>query len=190
MSTQPQPLSSATPPGMAAELISTEHQQQTLRTRARLLALPRNKQTDATRTTLQVVQFLVGDETYAFDAIFLREVYRMKEHTRIPGAPPHVLGVINVRGLMIALIDLHLLLGFPRKAIAGRDQVLVLHARGKEVGILSDGTLGMRALPIESIHPVPPMIPETRAAYLRGVTGEQVVIINVEKILFGHEGVT
>ena len=175
---------------VATESLAPEDQQQVLQARARLLARPRLKQPETTGATLQVVQFLVNDETYAFDAIFLREVYRMKECTRIPGAPSHVLGVINVRGLMVALIDLHLLFGLPSHHRAERDQVLIVQAKGKEVGILTDGTLGMRALPVERIHPVPPMVTDSRAMYLRGVANEHLVIINMERVLFSSQGVT
>ncbi|MBM4258511.1 MAG: purine-binding chemotaxis protein CheW [Deltaproteobacteria bacterium] len=190
MNTQSQRLSLVVSQTPTTDLLPEEHEQQLLRTRARLLARPRAKQTEATNATVKLVQFLIGDETYAFDAIFLREVYRMKEYTRIPGARPHVLGVINVRGLMVAVIDLHRLLGFSSKVTTARDQVLILQAQGKEVGILTDGTLGIRALSIEKIYPVPPMVAETRAVYLRGVTDEQMIVLNTEKILFDVRGVT
>ncbi len=190
MSTQPQQFSRTVPSVTVGDSLSQDQQQQLLRTRARLLARPRTKQAEASSTILQVVEFFVGKERYAFEAVFLREVYRLKEVSRIPGAPSHVLGIINVRGLMTALIDLQTLLEIPRETRAERDEVLIIQSRGKEVGILTDGTLGMRALPVETIHPVPPMVTETRAAYLRGVTSEQVVILNVGKLLFGLQGVT
>ncbi len=175
-------------PAVAEDLLNAEQQQQLLQTRARLLARPRTKRTDADIAALQVVEFLVGTEHYALDASVLREVSRIKEVTRIPGTPPHGLGVINVRGLMVALIDLSLLLGLPRKTAAERDRVLIIHSQGKEAGILTDGTLSMRALPLDTIHPVPPMVMETRAAYLRGITSEQLVILDPDKILFGLAG--
>ncbi len=190
MSAQAQKVSPLVPSAAAVESLAPELQQQMLRARARQLARPRTKQTEASKAILQVVQFLVGHEKYAFDATFLREVYRRKDVTRIPGAPSHVLGVINVRGLMVAVIDLQRLLGLPREAREGRDEVLIIQSRGKEVGILTDGTLGMRALPVETIHPVPPMVAETCAAYLRGVTSEQLVILHAGKLLFGLDGVT
>jgi purine-binding chemotaxis protein CheW len=178
----------ANQPAATEELLNGEQQQQLLQTRARLLARPRTKRTDTDGAALQVVEFLVGTEHYALDATVLREVTRMKEVTHIPGTPRHVVGVINVRGLMVALIDLQLLLGLPRDTAAERDRVLIIHSQGKEVGILTDGTLGMRALPLDTIHPVPPMVTETRAAYLRGITSEQLVILDPDKILFGLVG--
>jgi purine-binding chemotaxis protein CheW len=173
---------------VAEEQINGEQQQQLLQTRARLLARPRIKRTDADIAALQVVEFLVGTDHYALDAAVLREVSQMKEVTRIPGTPPHVLGVMNVRGLMIALIDLRLLLGLPRGTAAEQHRVLIIQSQGKEAGILTDGTLGMRALPLDTIHPVPPMVTETRSAYLRGITSEQLVILDPDKILFGLAG--
>ncbi|NOT58184.1 MAG: purine-binding chemotaxis protein CheW [Deltaproteobacteria bacterium] len=172
----------------AAELLTVEQQQQLLQTRARLLARPRTKRTDTDGATFQVVEFLIGTDHYALDAAVLREVSQMKEITRIPGTPPHVVGVMNVRGLMIALIDLRLLLGLPRETATEQHRVLIIHSQGKEAGILTDGTLGMRALPLDTIHPVPPMVMETRAAYLRGITSEQLVILDPDKILFGASG--
>lgn len=173
---------------VAEEQLNGEQQRQLLQTRARLLARPRIKRTDADIAALQVVEFLVGTDHYALNAAVLREVSRMKEVTRIPGTSPHVLGVMNVRGLMIALIDLRLLLGLPRETAAEQHRVLIIQSQGKEAGILTDGTLGVRALPLDTLHPVPPMVSETRAAYLRGVTSEQLVILDPDKILFGLAG--
>lgn len=172
----------------AEERLTVDQQQQLLQTRARLLARPRTKRTDTDGATFQVVEFLLGTDHYALDAAVLREVSQMKEVTRIPGTPSHVVGVMNVRGLMIALIDLRLLLGLPRATAAEQHRVLIIHSQGKEAGILTDGTLGMRALPLDTIHPVPPMVTETRAAYLRGITSEQLVILDPDKILFGASG--
>lgn len=172
----------------AEERLTVDQQQQLLQTRARLLARPRTKRTDTDGATFQVVEFLLGTDHYALDAAVLREVSQMKEVTRIPGTPSHVVGVMNVRGLMIALIDLRLLLGLPRATAAEQHRVLIISSQGKEAGILTDGTLGMRALPLDTIHPVPPMVTETRAAYLRGITSEQLVILDPDKILFGASG--
>ncbi|MSQ48735.1 MAG: purine-binding chemotaxis protein CheW [Deltaproteobacteria bacterium] len=175
-------------PAVSEDLLTAEQQQQLLHTRARALARPRTRRTDTDSAALQVVEFLIGTDHYALDASVLREVTRMKEVTHIPGTPPHVVGVMNVRGLMVALIDLPLLLGLPRETTAERDRVLIIYSQGKEAGILTDGTLGMRALALDTIHPVPPMVTETRSAYLRGITSEQLVILDPDKILFGLAG--
>lgn len=113
-------------PAVAEEMLNAEQPQQFLQTRARLLARPRTKRTDANSAALHVVEFLVGTDHYAFDATVLREASRIKEVTRIPGAPLHVVEVMNVHGLMIALIDLQLLLGLPRETAVERDRVLIV----------------------------------------------------------------
>jgi hypothetical protein len=90
-------------PAAAADLLNAKQQLQFLQTRACLLARPRTKRTEANSAALQVVEFLVGTEHYALEASVLPEVFRTKEVIRIPGTPPYVLGVINVRELIVAL---------------------------------------------------------------------------------------
>ncbi len=63
---------------------------------------------------------------------------------------------------------------------------MIIHAGGKEVGILTDGTLGVQAIAVKDVYPAPPTLAGVRAEYLRGVTGAQLIILDAAKLLGGQ----
>lgn len=185
------------PPGLQLEgslsaaeydlMLTPERKAQMLRDRARVLAqsVEDDSQDD---NPLKVVEFLLGQETYAFEAHYVREIYRLKDLTPLPCTPPHVLGIINVRGLMLPVIDVRTLLHLSHDTTTDRDAVVIIHGGEKEVGVLTDGTLGVRALSHRDVHPAPATLTGVRAEYLRGVTSQQLVILEAQKLLAGQEG--
>jgi purine-binding chemotaxis protein CheW len=62
---------------------------------------------------LQLVSFVVGEEEFAIPILTIQEIIKPIEHTRVPRTPSHVLGVFNLRGSVIPLIDLRLKFGVP-----------------------------------------------------------------------------
>ena len=185
------------PPGLQLEgslgdaeydvLLSPERKAQILRDRARALAqsVEHDSQDD---NPIKVVEFLLGQETFAFEARYVREIYRLKDLTPLPCTPPHVLGIMNVRGLMLAVIDVRTLFQLSQDTTTDRDAVVIIHGGGKEVGVLTDGTLGVRLLSQRDVHPAPPTLTGVRAEYLRGVTSQHMVILEAAKLLAGQEG--
>ena len=77
---------------------------QILRARARVLARPR-KQAPATETLLELLEFRLARERYAVEVRYVREVYPLKDLTPLPSTPPFVLGVVNVRGRILPVLD-------------------------------------------------------------------------------------
>ena len=132
---------------------------------------------------MSIIAFLVGSATYALPASYVREVYRFKELTPLPGTPPSIAGIINVRGLMLAVIDVRSLLGLPPAAQAKQDTVIILHTPDKELGILTQGLLGVHTIPVSQLHPAPQTISGARLEYVRGVTHTQLTVIDAEKLL-------
>lgn len=133
--------------------------------------------------SLRIVEFLLGQDKYAVEATYVRAVYQLTHLTPLPCTPPFVLGIVNVRGRMLSVLDLQEFFGLPHGRSPGRHSVVILRTEDMEVGILTDGILGARVLPLSAIQSPPPSLTGVSAEYFRGVTSDQLVILDAETLL-------
>jgi purine-binding chemotaxis protein CheW len=106
----------------------------------------------------------------------------LKDLTPMPCTPPFVLGIFNVRGQIQTIIDVKKLFDLPDKRLTDLNRVIIVNARGMEAGILADVILGIRSVPLGEIQPTLPTLTDIRAEYMKGVTGDQLILLDVEKI--------
>jgi len=140
-------------------------------------------QIDAEQQYLEVVEFLLAGERYGIEASYVSEVYPLKELVPIPGLPPFLLGITNVRGQILTVIDIKRFFDLPDKGLTELDKVVIVRSDEVELGIRSDVVLGMRSIPLEEIQPSLPTLTGLREKYLRGVTKEAVIILDIQKLL-------
>src|ERR1035437_2704679 len=76
---------------------------------------------------VQLITFSLGAETYGLEAAFVQEIYPLKDFTPLPGVPAFILGIINVRGQIIPVIDLKKLFTLPEQGITELNKVIILH---------------------------------------------------------------
>lgn len=153
-----------------------------LRARAKTLA----REPDSGGTTgpcLEAVEFLLSDEKYAIESTYVREVCPLKELTPLPCTPPFVLGIINLRGQILSVLDIRKFFGLPEKGLTNLNKVIVLHAGEMELGVLADAVTGTRSIPLKEIQPSLPTLTGIRAEYLRGVTNGRLVVLDAAKVL-------
>ncbi len=153
-----------------------------LRARARALA-QEPKQASAATAFLEIVEFSLASETYGLESAFVREVYPLKEFTPIPGVPAFVLGIVNVRGQILSVIDLKKFFDLPEKGLGQLNKLIILRNEQMELGILADDILGARSIELEALQAAPATVAAIGTDYLRGVTAERVVILDAEKLL-------
>lgn len=161
---------------------SENEQRQILRERAKLLA----REPEAPRDSegiLEVVEFGLAHEHYALEAGYVQEVHPLEQLTPLPCTPHFVVGLINVRGRIVPVIDLKKFFDLPEKGITDLHGVLLMQRADLEFGILADTILGMRRIGLEEIQPSLPTLTGIRADYLKGVTAERLVILDGGKIL-------
>ncbi|MBN1893876.1 purine-binding chemotaxis protein CheW [bacterium] len=132
---------------------------------------------------IEIVEFVLSYEKYAIESSYISEVYPMHEFTTIPGVPPFVLGIINLRGNLLSVIDIRRFFDLPVKGISNLNRVVVIRTPRMEIGILADFILGVRNIPKRRIQQNLPTLTGIRAHYLKGVTEDRLVILNIEKIL-------
>jgi len=153
-----------------------------LKTRAKALA-QESKGKETAENYIEVVEFLLAYEKYGIESSYVREIYPLKELTPMPCTPPFVLGVINVRGQILSVIDIKKFFDLPEKGLTDLNKVIILQSDRMEFGILADVVLGVRNVLLSELQPSLPTLTGIREEYLKGVTGERVVILDAEKLL-------
>jgi purine-binding chemotaxis protein CheW len=137
---------------------------------------------------IEIVEFRLSQETYGIESAFVREVYPLKDLTPLPCTPSFVLGIVNIRGQILSVIDLKKFFNLPEKGFGDLNKIIIIRNETMEFGILADVILGTCQIPYEAIQPPLPTVTGIGAEYLKGVTGECVIILNAEMIL-GDENI-
>src|SRR3972149_6870028 len=159
-----------------------EKKREILRTRAKALAR-QEKEKDIPGDHIEIVQFLLANETYGIESSFVQEVYPLRDLTPIPGPPPFVLGIINVRGKIVSILDIRKFFDLPEKGLTDLNKVLILNGHNMEFGLLADAVLGVRKIRANELQASLPTLTGIREQYLKGVTKERFVILDAEKLL-------
>ncbi len=160
-----------------------------LREQARRYAqIPPDSQ-DASET--EVLLFQLGAEQNAIELGLLQSVHPMRGITEVPGSPSPVVGILNVRGEVVTILDLAAAFGLKSLAQnAGESRVLLVDApAGGRVGLLVDEVLGVRRLAFAELDRS-----WLRQDYAGGIAEARVILVNLKQFLFserfdGGEGV-
>lgn len=151
--------------------------------KARAQALAREPRKAQAGDTLECVEFLLAHETYAVESRYVREVHPLEDLTALPCTPAFVLGIVNLRGEILSVIDIKKFFDLPEKGLTDLNKVIVLQWDNMLFGILADAILGVRRVPLSEIQPSLPTLTGIREKYLKGVTGERTVLLDAQKLL-------
>ena len=133
--------------------------------------------------TLEVIRFTLGREQYAMELHHIQEVIPLPELTPLPGTPKFILGIINVRGQIISVIDLKTFFDLPQQGLNNRNRVIILHSPEMEFGILADEVKGVSRLGEDELQATLPTLTGVRQEYLKGVSNESVTVLDAMKLL-------
>jgi purine-binding chemotaxis protein CheW len=161
---------------------SVEEKERILRARAAALARPREEDARP-EEQLEVLEFLLVHERYAIASSWVREVCPLRDLTPLPGTPPFVRGIVNLRGQIVSVVDLKRFFDLPEKGLTDLSKVIVIGDGQTEFGLLADGVAGVRSIALLEIQPPLPTLTGVREAYLKGVTKERLVILDGAAIL-------
>ena len=132
---------------------------------------------------VEVLEFLLAHEMYGVELKYVREVYPLKELTPIPAIPAFVLGIVNVRGEILSVIDIKKFFDLPEKGLTDLNKVIILHSADMEFGILADSIIGVRNILLSEMQTSLPTLTGIREEYLKGVTKEREIILDGGKLL-------
>lgn len=153
-----------------------------LRSRAQQLARPIQSDT-LEEVSLELLEFRLAQESYALETRHVHEVYPLKDLTAIPCTPSFVLGMVNVRGNIIPVIDLKKFFGLPDKGLTNLHRIILVEGNDIEFGLLADVIVGVRRIAEASLQPPLPTLTGIHSEYLKGVTKECLVVLDLDRIL-------
>ena len=132
---------------------------------------------------LEIATFALANEHYGVETRFVREVVRLADFTPLPGAPPFLVGVLNLRGEILALIDLRTFFGVPARGLTDLARVLVLGDERPEFGVLADAAHEVTTLRVDEVHEPPDSAAGVGREYLRGVTKDALIVLDGAALL-------
>jgi purine-binding chemotaxis protein CheW len=130
-----------------------------------------------------VVEFVLAEERYAIESRHVRDVYPLEQLTPVPCTPAFVLGIVNLHGEILSVIDIKKFFGLPDRGLTDLNKVIVLESDSMRFGILADLIVGVHPISVADIQPSLPTLTGIREEYLRGVTPERTVILDAEALL-------
>jgi purine-binding chemotaxis protein CheW len=124
---------------------------------------------DTDSKEIQLVVFTLGQESYGVDIGAISTIIRPQTITYVPHTPPHVQGVMNLRGVIIPVVDLRCRLGFDPIEITPTSRIIVVELGKMQVGMMVDAVTETLSMPLSDIDPLPEMVVSVDSAYLQGV---------------------
>ena len=141
----------------------------------------------------QLVVFDLANEVYGVDISRVQEIIRMQAITRVPGAPPFVEGVINLRGKIIPVIDLHRRFGLQAAQPGKSSRIVVVETEGFVIGMIVDAVSEVLRVSPTCIEPPSPIVTGIDSDYIRGIAkieGRLVILLRLDKVLTGEQMAT
>jgi len=105
----------------------------------------------------EFLTFRLGAEEYGIDILRVQEIRSYEQPTRIANAPSYLKGVVNLRGVIVPIVDLRVRLGCAEAQYNHFTVVIVLNVKGRVVGAVVDSVSDVLELPAAAIRPAPPM---------------------------------
>jgi purine-binding chemotaxis protein CheW len=150
--------------------------------RARRLARP-PPQEPRPGEILVLATFALASERYGIEAGCVREIARFLDFTPVPGAGDFVVGVANLRGEILAVINLRRFFGVSDRAVTDLSRLVVLGHNRNEFGILADDVYDITAVRDDEVLDAPASAPSVGRQYVRGVTKDALIVLAGARLL-------
>lgn len=139
---------------------------------------------------LQYVTFQLDHETYGINVMQIQEVLRYTEIAPVPGAPDYVLGIINLRGNVVTVIDTRKRFGLVESELSDNTRIVVIEVDSQVVGILVDSVAEVVYIRQSEMESAPNVGNEESAKFIQGVcnkNGELIILVEFEKMMSEEE---
>lgn len=163
--------------------VSEEEKGRILKERAERFAFKQDERLEKKGETLECVEFSLAHERYAIETVHIREICALSNLTPVPLTPSFVLGVMNLRGAVISVIDIKKFFDLPEKGITDLNKVIILSGPEMEFGLLADSITGVKAIRADELTTDLVTLTGIREEYLRGVTPERLIVLDGGRIL-------
>ncbi len=144
----------------------------------------------ASDLVLQYVTFRLAQETYGINVMMVQEVLRYSEIAPVPGAPDYVLGIINLRGNVVTVIDTRQRFGLDASDVSDSTRIMIIEADQQVVGIMVDSVAEVVYLKQSEIETAPNVGNEETGKFIQGVcnkNNELLILVELNKLMSEEE---
>ena len=145
---------------------------------------------EAEATGQEFLVFALGEEEYGIDILKVQEIRGYDTVTRIANAPEFVKGVINLRGIIVPIVDMRIKFDLGRVEYDHHTVVIILNVAGRVVGMVVDGVSDVLTLTTEQIKPAPEFGSTLNTEFLTGlgtVEGRMLILMDIERLMTSQE---
>ena len=138
----------------------------------------------------EFLAFKLGAEEYGIDILRVQEIRSYEEPTRIANAPGFIKGVVNLRGVIVPIVDLRLKLSCETAEYNSFTVVIVLNVKGRVVGAVVDSVSDVLALDADAIKPAPEMSSAVDTSFITGigsVAERMLILMDIEGLMASEE---
>jgi purine-binding chemotaxis protein CheW len=138
----------------------------------------------------QFLTLRLGDEEYAIDILSVQEIRSYEEPTRMVNAPSFIKGVINLRGVIVPIVDLRLKLNLASVEYNQFTVVIILNVRGTVIGVVVDSVSDVVTLSSQSIKPAPQFEAALDARFITGLASlneRMLIVMNMNALMSNAE---
>lgn len=138
----------------------------------------------------QLVVFNLGQEVYAIEIAMVKEIIQMQAITRVPGTPPSVEGVINLRGAVIPIVDLRKRFKLAKIDRTKDTRVVIVSCKGQEVGVVVDSVAQVLRVPTGSIEASADLFSDDKLNHIQAIVklkNQLVILLNMDQVLTREE---
>ncbi|MFT5163138.1 MAG: purine-binding chemotaxis protein CheW [Alteromonadaceae bacterium] len=149
-----------------------------------------NSKTNANDEVLQWVTYHLENETYGINVMQVQEVLRYTDIAPVPGAPSYVLGIINLRGNVVTVIDTRSRFGLVASDTTDSTRIVIIEAEKQVIGILVDSVAEVVYLRTSEIDNAPNVGTDESAKFIQGVSnrdGQLLILVDLNKLLDEEE---
>ncbi|MFT6193606.1 MAG: purine-binding chemotaxis protein CheW [Cognaticolwellia sp.] len=139
---------------------------------------------------LQWVTFKLDRETYGINVMQVQEVLRYTEVAPVPGSPIYVLGIINLRGNVVTVIDTRKKFGLESNEVNDNARIVIIEAETQVIGILVDSVAEVVYLKSSEVDAAPNVGNDESAKFIQGVSnrdGELLILVDLNQLLSDEE---
>lgn len=139
---------------------------------------------------LEIIAFRLADQEFCVRTTAIREIRGWAPATPFPHAPPEVIGLMNLRGSVIPIVDLAKKLGMGGAKPTQRSAIVVTEVSGQIFGLLVDGVSDILNLPADSLQPVPAVEASSCAGYADGIISHgktMICFLNLERMFSANQ---
>jgi len=138
----------------------------------------------------EFLSFTLGREAYGIDILKVQEIRSYEQPTTIANAPAFIKGVVNLRGIIVPIVDMRLKFNLDEAQYNDLTVVIVLNVAGRVVGMVVDGVSDVVQLSAEQIRPAPDFSSAFDVKYITGlgtVDDRMLILVDIEKLMTGAD---